>query len=439
MDSLDTSIFQFVPRLKEHKAPISEDTAIPMLKGSERIIDLGPVSNLAYTTINPDDHSLTSKYIDVNGTMIGLNDEDFRDLKGLLEPLLEQTIFGRYADIGFLVENTFDWIIEVYRLQKATMNLIPFLSERLDAVLKDYHFYFRIRPVEIEEKLVIGEGEIGYFRSEMIEEYYRNFVQVKPGTTFQAFQKLYGDHFTGIHVHLKIKGVPERAEALARRKAEQIVDVLKCFCVDYGIQDYYQVFDLDYRLPANGAASILRLADGKIEKSEMLFRNVDRMVPIQLTKLEVEKFNVRGLSEFSNFLVHIEMNELSELILNSIHLLSTIISTPNPYEKVVKAISFIENIVIPKDAQGKAKGLTRVKKIIPQITSNQIDIDRITGAIFRAYTIRDKYLHNYVQLPLEKETLFYLMEFERAVVLKLIRLSKRYTTISEIYQIFGID
>jgi hypothetical protein len=132
-------------------------------------------------------------------------------------------------------------------------------------------------------------------------------------------------------------------------------------------------------------------------------------------------------------------NELTDLIYDSIHLLSTIVSTSNNYEKVVKAISFIENIIVPKNAGGKAKGITRAKKLITQITSNEKDIQSITTAVSKAYNIRDKYLHNYIQLPLERETLFYLIEFERAVILKLIRLSKTRTIITEVHRFFNIE
>jgi hypothetical protein len=439
MNEINVKIFQFVQRLKPFSTPNPPNPSLPKMKGGEPIIDLGPVQNFSVITTDPIDQTYTSKYVDIDGQMLGLNQEDFKELKNLLVPLLDIAPYDKFADIQFLIQNTFDWIVTVGRQRRAETEVCNYLVDRLNSSINKYTYYFRVRSILIEEPFSIGNGYIGVFSEEEIQHRYLTFLKAKPDTSIDEFRKLFDSHFKGVHVRITVRGISAKSETVAKRKAELIIDIIKCFCSKWSIQRNYDLLDLDFRQNARGYGNFMCVPNDDFSQTTLLLRNSERVLPVEITKSSLKEFEKLGLKEFSYFLDKDHSNEVSDLIIDSIRLLSQAMSTINPYEKVVRIISFIENIVIRKNNEGRAKGHTKVKIVISKIISNQSDLDRIKKAFGIAYNVRDKYLHNYMELPLDIDTVFYILEFSRAVILKLIRLSGKRTMLNEIYDFFELE
>jgi len=440
MGSVDINVFDFVARLKKRSLPKPDDKQLSDFKGIREVANLGEVANLVLVKLDEGDGSLISKFVDAGeGILIGLDEEDFSHLKEVLAVLLEDPLFSNNANMAFLTEKTFDWIVSVYRLNKAEKELTAYLKDAVHQETKDYHFYFRLLPIGIVEKFQIGDVEIGYFSEEEKQELYQQSLLHQPSQSFEQFTTGYKENFDSIHAHIVVKAVPGRAEEIAKRKAEEAIDVWKCFCAKYALSPHLQLFDLDYRLQANEAGSYMRLVDGNLKEAGLVTRRKERPAPLQITKEMMAEFCSLGIDEFSFFIKSEKRSSLAENIILGIKQLAAIASTTNRYEKVIQIISLAESLCIPKENGGKGKGESRVKKLIPQLTSNKEDEQAFTEAFTKAYRVRDRYLHNYIQLPVDLKTLFVLMEFERGLLLKLIRLSKRMTSLDEIHQYFAIQ
>jgi len=409
MSSIDAKIFDFVAKLKKRSLLKSDDKQHSDFKGIRTIANLGEVANFALVRQDEGDGSLVSKFVDVGeGILIGLDEEDFSHLKELLAALLEDGLFANYANLAFLTEKTFDWIISVYRLIKAEKELTAYLKDVVHQDTKEYHFYFRVLPIGILEKFQIGDVELGYFSEKQKQELYQQSLLHQPSQSFEQFTAGYQENFESIHAHVAVKGVPGRAEEIAKRKAEEAVDVLKCFCAKYALSPHLQLFDLDYRLQANEAGSYMRLIEGNLKEPGLLTKRKERQMPLQITSEMTEEFRSLGIEEFSSFIKSEKRSSLGEEVILGMKQLATIASTGNRYEKVIQIISLAESLCVPKETSGKAKGESRVKKLIPQLTSNKEDEQAFTEAFTKAYRIRDRYLHNYIQLPVDLKMLFIL-------------------------------
>lgn len=166
-------------------------------------------------------------------------------------------------------------------------------------------------------------------------------------------------------------------------------------------------------------------------------RNHGALAPIRLTNQKLKELDSRGLSIFTSFFQYPKHNQLYDEIIGLIHQLGNIISTPDNYEKVVKAISLIESILVPKDG-GKAMGQTRLKLVISKLVTNQNEQKVLVKITHVLYNIRDRYLHNYRKLPIDITHLMFFLNFERVFILKLIKLNITLNSIEEVHNYFGL-
>jgi hypothetical protein len=438
--SINTEIFKFVEKV-EQREPTPNDAPDKKvdLKGNEPIIDLGEVQNFCMEQFDEFDYSIIAKFKGMDGKMIGLNKENFIEFKTLVSSLLFEEPFSTLCDLEFLIDKSFNWLIDVYVKKKAELSLSAYLLDQVNEFAIDHHLFFKITPLSIEEHFDIGNVKITFFKEEQILQYYQDFLINKPETSLEEFKEIYKHNFDGINAHIKIKGVLTKAEEIAKRKVELAIDVLKCFCIEYAVDRLVQVFDLDYKLQSAGRATFLDLPNGEIKKSTLQIRNYGGIAPIDLSLERIKNLEIKGLQTFSSFIKHSKDNELYDEITIFITQLASIAAAQDNYEKVVKAISLAESILVSKSGSGKAKGLTKIKKVIPLIINDLGEQELLVNCFVKHYEIRDKYLHHYIRLPLDKSQLIYLLKFERLLILNLIELNKTFETINQIHEYFDIN
>ena len=97
-----------------------------------------------------------------------------------------------------------------------------------------------------------------------------------------------------------------------------------------------------------------------------------------------------------------------------------------------------ESILLPRSSSGKAKGITRIKKALPKIIPGLEDRAIIDEFLVDFYKIRDQYLHNGTRRPIQKDLLFFFLDFQRVLILKLIDLNKTMTALDEVLEYFEI-
>jgi len=436
--TIDTEIFKFVERLKattlSQRNPVR--TKEP-LKGHEPIIDLGEITDLKITQFHEVDGSTTSKLISVEEKMVGLNDSDFAEFKSYVLKLLDVPPFSDSCTVDFIIDRSFDWLISVYKNKKAEASLTTHLLDCIEKETTIHHFYFKIESLAIARQIQIGEVSIMFFTEQEIQEMYAVFIQEKPNTTFEEFKKTYKG-LSKINAHIKIKGVPDRAEEIAKRHIELAVDTLKCYCIQHAIESKVLMFDLDYRIKKEGSASFINIPQGEFKNSTIQFRNLAGVIPVELDTETIDRFIKKGLLVIADFLIARKENELYYATIALISQLSEINSTSNNHEKIVKAISLCESILLPRSSSGKAKGITRIKKALPKIIPGLEDRAIIDEFLVDFYKIRDQYLHNGTRRPIQKDLLFFFLDFQRVLILKLIDLNKTMTALDEVLEYFEI-
>lgn len=436
MSDIDVAIFEFISKLGIIELAPSKDHA--ELKGNDPLIDLGEVKNFGISQVDPNDGSIISKYVDVGGKLTGLDEKSFTELKELVAELLIKEPFASLADAEFLVNESFTWIINVHKNQKADSNLTAHLLTILNSQANNHRFYFRIEPLEIENAFPIGNVEFKYFSYDDIQTLYELYIIAHPDTTLERFNEICAKNFNRVNACIEVKGVFSRAEEEAIRKVELAVDVLKICCIGEAMQFKVQVFDLDRKLQRKMPSYFLTHAGNDVSNLSAQIRNHGEVAPIRLTNQKLKELDSRGLLKFAAFIQYPKDNQLYDEIIGLIHQLGTIISTPDNYEKVVKAISLLESILVPKDAGGKAMGLTKLKLVIPKLVASMNEQELLLKIAPVFYNIRDRYLHNYRKLLINIEHLMFLLNFERVLILKLIKLNVTLSSIEEVHNYFGL-
>lgn len=440
-NEFDVEAFKFVEKLseKEIKKPkTSKDDIKPELKGFGQIIDLGEVSNFGFEEFDEDTYLTKCKFKNVNGKLVGLETAQYSELKEFILKIYDIIPFFQKCDFKTLLESTFEWLLDVYKNQQARINLLPFLKDKIDSLSKEYHFYFRIKALTIEDKITIGNVVFTFFTENEIVDLYSNTKESNPDRTFEEFKSIYKDYFGAITAFVKIRGVLERANEIAFREAELAVDVLKLFCCNYSTEKLIQMFEVDYRFTQGSSTQYLQLPNGNIKDSTIQLKNLSGNVHVQLGNDFIEKAEIVGLKKFSQFIKVKKNTELYFITIDLIKQLSVIISTHDNYQKTVKSISLFESFCVPKNSS-QAKGETILKKkVIPKLFSVK-DTETLSGLIRKHYEIRDKYLHNYIQLPLNKKELAILLEYQRFFILKIIDLNQQFVSLDDILAYFDIQ
>lgn len=439
-NDFDLEAFKFVEKLIEKKVERSEksEKGFTKLKGLGKIIDLGEVSNLGIEEFDEDTYLTKCKFKEINGKLIGLDTAHYSELKEFLLRIYGDVTFFKDCDFETLLDCAFKWILETYKCQKANSNLLTFLKDEIEALSKEYHFYFQIKALAIEDEMQVGNVEFTFFDEREILQLYESAKGAKVERSLEEFKSIYKNHFDSVNAFVKVKGVLARANEKAFREAELAVDVLKLFCCYYSTERLIQMFDLDYKFIRGSSSQYLRVPNGNIKDSTIQIENLSGNVPVKLTKDFIQKANAVGLNVFSQFIRNKNETELYYIIVDLIKQLSAIISTHNNYEKTVKSISLFEGFCVPKGS-GQAKGETILKKkIVPKLFSTK-DTEILNGLIRKHYEIRDKYLHNYIQLPLNKRELAVFLEYQRFFILKIIDLNNQFASLAQILAYFDIQ
>lgn len=436
--NIDTEIYRFIEKIRKreptYETPVYEGKFYGA--GTVPILDLGEVTEMRMTELDEDDFSEAARYETIDGQIVGLNKESYKELTLLLVPLLETT-FKSKCSLKFLVDTTFDWLLEVYKTKRANYNLTTYLSDRISDETKEHHFYFSVKALAIERPLQIGNATITFFSEEEIQDYYNQYNSRNPGKTFNEFKDFFSPHFNSISAIVKVRGIGDMAEAIAFKEVELAIDALKCFCLPFCMNSMDKIFDLDYRVDKSSIAYYLNMVDGDINQSTARLHKFNDIAPTRLSNAFVDQARKIGLDSFSQFIKNKKDNDLADTIVELIRQLSAIVSTENNYEKAAKTISLLESVIVPKKS-GKSKGLGRIKKVVPNIVRNQQEQEEILNNLIACYDIRDKYLHNNIKLPIDKSGFKRLLFFNVEFILALMKLNISMETVEEALNYFDI-
>jgi hypothetical protein len=431
--NIDDAAFKLVVELDIKPAPTPNQTE-KSLYGIPTLVNLGEITSFS---INSEDGwgNTNSRFLNEGGKLIGFGQEKYKQVRKITSAFLE--IDDRYliADAEFIEKEIFEWVIAIYKTQKAELGLTAYLEKRLNEETKDYTFYFKLGPLGINEAFTFGWLRILPFTEELI---LKEFQQLPPerNITWEKYKDGFKDILDTIVVEITVKAVESKADEVARADAALIINAFKCYFNAESLSLSYQLFDLDFKATVTGfSRSVIKYN----EQGGLRF-NIKRLngtLPIELTVEVLDRLKKDGLDYMHEFLLARKNSEFYLLLLQAIEQYGTVVSTRNLHERMVNLVSFFE-LFLNDENSSRSKAETFLKSNVLPTLMVPDDLERGKTLIRLMYHIRDKYLHNRILIILDVEELLRMQIIALGFLKRMMKLSKTITTKDEFFDHFQI-
>lgn len=398
-------------------------------------MDLGEVQD--FKTFNTDGYeNKVSAFASLKEGYIGLTPTNYRRLQELVIQALEYKQINQKADYEFIETEIFNWLILCYRDKRIKKNLVNYLEDRIDENCKEYIFYFKILALAIEESFLVGDVEISHLSEDKIQSELELLKEIKNDT--EELDSFFKEFKEPVLARILSYGVESKANKAAMLKVELSINALKCFFINESLTLSYQIFDVDFNFNTNDFSSFIYETTEKKFSFQSSLNRTQGGHPIIIKKDKLEELRKSGLSRFSNFINDPKNGSLYEEIILGINHLGRVTSTRNLYHRVVELISFFERFIVPKDSS-KAYGQKRLKdNLLPKIPYIKDDIENYRKYVNNFYRIRDKYLHNKIEIPIDLHDLFYFQRLGTLLLIYCMELNKQINGFDDMLEHFGI-
>lgn len=336
-----------------------------------------------------------------------IDETDYNEFKLLVEQFLNIAFVNRTADFKFIAKAVFDWMIDLHIKKTADMELYDSVISNIEKQVKPQHFNFIIKALKIQTQFQIGnchfhqltkEDSLKIFKHSSTEAA-KNGHDMTPEEWDQMFDSFIDTPLASVAVF----GVNSKCIELAKREIRLSVNSLKCFLFPEMLNRTTSVFDVDFDYRVYEKVEYLSHA-GR-------FRNVSFNVelpmnrqPICIGRAEFERLMHDGLFLLHQFILSKRNTELYYELENAIIQFGSLSNFSNLYERIINLISFFETLIIPKNNL-RAKGETILKNnVIPKLQIGNQDEMRIY--VRRIYDIRDRYVHNRIELAIDMESFY---------------------------------
>jgi hypothetical protein len=417
-------------KANERNSEIDED-----LKGTSLIMDLGEVQN--FQTFNTNGYgNKVSAFASLEEGYIGLTPTNYVRLQELVIQALENGQINQKADYEFVETEIFNWLIQCYQDKRIKVDLATYLEDKIDKNCKEYIFYFKFLALAIEEAFHVGDVEISHLSEKKIQNELALLKEIKDDA--EELDSFFNEFKEPVLARVLSFGVETKAKKIAMLKAELSVNALKCFFTNESLSQSFQIFDVDFNFNTNDFSSFIYESTEKKFSFQSSFNRTQGGHPIIIKKDKLVELRKSGLERFSNFINKPKSGSLYEEIINGINHFGRVTSTRNLYHRVVELISFFERFIVPKD-NSKAYGQKRLKdNLLPKIPYIEKDIENYRKYVNTFYRIRDKYLHNKIELPINLHDLFYFQRLGTLLLIYCMELNKELNEFDDLLEHFGI-
>ena len=394
IDSINIEAFELVKLVS--KKPKEEPKERVELTGSTRERGFNDwsdkiVGNMVGRTTNHIDKTVEIFLSDENGSL-GFNETEYLKFESLIKKLLSLDYLNKIVTFNFIETEAFNWVIDVYKKQKAESNLYDYLLASIDKKVKPKTFYFPVLNLEIEEAFAVGNVEFTYFTKEYFDNLYETSKKKDKTITKENFQQIFRKDFQGqVLAKVTIKAESNKAEEIAKTYAEISVDVLKLYSDSAIVPEKKTMFDLNFRLGYQVQTNFLTEEPDGLENGlaiSMQFNNR----PFNFSQRHYLSANQSGLKIFSDYISIKKSDELHEIIIQSIHLFGSAISNWDLHLRCVNLITILESIFLKDDERGdmERKTKARLSKIL---TNQNNEKERIKTLFSNVYQVRHKMIH----------------------------------------------
>ncbi|RCH53686.1 hypothetical protein DJ568_16760 [Mucilaginibacter hurinus] len=369
-----------------------------------------------------------------DGKVIELKEENYPLLKNAASFFLEQNDRFLIADNKFVEEAIFDWLTEAMLQQRVAFNLTTFLERHIEHATKRHTFYFKVSPLGIESSIKFAGVSIFHFSDEHLRKEYEKLKDGKRHD-WATYKSLFRDATDFIAVGVEVKAVESMAEYVARTRAQQAINALKCFLFKEAISKEIYLFNLEFKaLPHDSTTILSRTEDGGIRIHSL---NMRLGGPVELTNAHMQRLNRIGLHLFDGFLTNFRMTPFNQLIGRGIDQLADAFSIRDLHARCVDLVSFFELFLNYDEKSGAKPQTYMVRNILPKLFENQ-DLTNEKRQIQLLYHIRNRYLHNRHKISFEIKDLYELQMLAFCFLRHMVILSKTLQTKEDFFKHFGI-
>jgi len=374
----------------------------------------------------------------INEKKISYNTNTYQELVTLALKFLEIDYFNSYVDFEFVSRKIFDWIVMLYENSKADFDLYTYVHNETEKELKSYTFYFIVQDLIIEEEFKFGRSLFTFKGTEYFEAISKvigkKSVKVKSKGS-NKFSELHNSFIDKVLICSTVKAVRRKAEVLIKKEVELSLNAIKSLLLDEALQSDSELFNVDFLSSSQLMSEYFSVTDS-INDFCLHLESLKNPASITLDRGRLMSLADGGLNTLNSFLISKKNTELYYRIESQINLLGEINSTKDLYNKIIKLISYFENVIIPVN-NSSSKGQTYMKNIVSVLRpENQ---EEIIKSVNKMYEIRDRYLHNRTKIPIVYQDLFYVNVLAIVFLLTIADLSDDLSTIEEMQMFFGIQ
>lgn len=412
-----------IPETKEPKSRKGSSEHIPSIDWSGKITSDPIISKeLNY------DNSIAKIYKTIEGKRFGFDDSVYPHFIKFTSLLSSLPFFYNQASEEFILDETFNWVIDSFRANRIQLQLIPHLQNRIEEETEIRTYHFPVLNLHIEEPFQIGNAKFQYFTKQYFDEYWNQLKE--PNAKKKDFDKLFSKYCGKVFISCTAKAEAKKSEELAFAEACLVMDVFRLHSPAVIIPTKIFKVDLEKRISINYSSDHLTetTKKGRIISLSMSANNEPYYFDKSIHNLVTEN----GLILFSDFIKTPKTDDLYKLILHSISFYSFALSIPDYHLRISQLIMIIEGLLLEEDKVYKMEEKAKNRLCKLMFKQNSKEFVALNSVLTSMYNIRHQITHKGNRLPIPKVKLRDLQIILVELLKKLIFLNKKIKSKNEL-------
>jgi hypothetical protein len=379
------------------------------------------------TELNHDD-SIAKIYKTIGSKRYGFEDSIYPNFIKFTDLLSVQPYFKNIASNRFILDETFNWIVDSFRMNRIQLELISYLQKRIEQETEIRTYHFPVLNLHIEEAFKIGNTKFQYFTKQYFEEYIRDLD--KSPTDKIEYEKFFSKYYGRVLISSEAKAEQKKSEEIAFAEASLAMDVFRLLSPAVFVPIKIFKVDLEKRININFSSS--HLSESYKEGRNILFHFDANNDPYYFTKEICDLSNQNGLLLFSDFIKTPKHDELYKLIINAISFYSFALSISDFHLRISQLIMIFEGLLLEEGFVSgmEKKSRARICKIMfHQQPQNYVNLN---ATLISMYQVRHQFTHKGNRVIIQNEKFRILQVILVEFLKKLILLNQNLKTKNEL-------
>jgi len=411
------SYIKVIPKEKEKSRFKGSTEHIPTVDLSDKVVDFPIISK----ELNLDD-SIAKIYKTISDIRYGFEDKIYPHFLKFSSDISKLPCFTLQASENFIIEESFNWIINSYVNKKIEFEYLTYLQKRIDEDTEFRTYHFPVLNLHIQESFKIGEVKFQFFTKEYFDAYWNPGKNKKD--TKEDFDNIFSKYYGKVFLTCSAKAETKKAEELAFAKASLAMDIFRLFTPAVIVPTKIFKVDLEKRININYSSDFL--VETNQEEKSIIFNMCANNDPFYFDKRIEESVFSNGLSLFSQFISKQQNTELYKLIIHSISFYSLALSFSDFHLRISHIIMIIEGLLLEEGwiRSMQKKTTNRICKLL-FINDNEGSL-MLISVMNAMYEVRNEITHKGNKLPID---LYKFRDLQVAVVellKKIISLNSRF-------------